>query len=79
MKTNLEIAKRVIEEHFKEANCGIFNCLNWVGDPMVTVYDDAGLTIDICYGYAYFEVFGLSDEDFTELAEFYNSLREEAE
>ena len=81
MKTNLEAAKRVIEEHFEEANCGIFDCRNWVGDPMVTVYDDAGLTIDICYVYSYFEVFGLSDEDFTELAEFYNSLefREEIE
>lgn len=81
MKTNLETAKRVIEEHFKEANCGIFDCRNWVGDPMVTVYDDAGLTIDICYDWAYFEVFGLSDEDFAELKRFYNSLkfREETE
>lgn len=41
---------------------------------MVTVYDDAGLTIDICYSYAYFEVFGLSDEDFAELKNFYKSL-----
>ena len=76
MKTNLETAKRVIEEHFEEANCGIFDCRNLVGDPMVTVYDDAGLTIDICYEYNYFEVFGLSNEDFTELKKFYDSLEE---
>lgn len=81
MKTNLEIAKRVIEENYKKADCGIFNCRNWTGDPMVTVYDEAGLTIDICYYYSYFEVFGLSDEDFAELKNFYNSfsLREEEE
>ena len=81
MQTNLETAKRVIEENFKEANCGIFNCRNWVGDQMVTVYDKAGLAIDICYNYEYFEVFGLSDEDSEELKEFYISLafREEEE
>lgn len=56
MKIILETAKKVIEEHYKEADCGIFNCRNWAGDPMVTVYDDANLTIDICYSYAYFEV-----------------------
>lgn len=74
-KTKLEIAKRVIEEYFKEANCGIFNCRSWTGDQMVTIYDEAGLTIDICYYYSYFEVFGLSDEDFKELEGFYNSLK----
>lgn len=74
MKTNLEIAKRIIKENYKEANYGIFNCRNWVGDPMVTVYSEEDLTIDICYYYSYFEVFGLSDEDFAELEMFYNSF-----
>lgn len=74
MKTKLETAKRVIEENYKNADCGIFDCRNWTGDPMVTVYDETGLTIDICYNYSYFEVFGLSNEDFAELKEFYIRL-----
>ena len=79
MKTNLEIAKRVIAENYKNADCGIFNCRNWTGDPMVTIYDEEGLTIDICYYYSYFEVFGLSDEDFAELEIFYNLLSSQEE
>lgn len=33
-----------------------------------------GLTIDICRGYAYFEVLGLSDYEFKELSRYYESL-----
>lgn len=77
MKTKLETAKMVIAEHYGDANCGIFNSRNGAGDPMNTVYDEDGLTIDICYDWSYFEVFGLSVEDFLELKEFYGSLSEE--
>ncbi len=41
---------------------------------MVTIYDVGNLTIDICYAYSYFEVFGLSDAEFEELASFYTTL-----
>ena len=44
---------------------------------MDTIYEDEELTIDICYGYMYFEVFGLSDEEFEELEKYYYSLRSE--
>jgi hypothetical protein len=74
MKTKLETAKVVIAEHYREADCGIFSSRNVVGDTMSTIYNEDGLTIDICYKYSYFEVFGLSDEDFAELKGFYNSL-----
>ena len=73
-ETNLEIAKRVIEKNFKKAAYGIYDCRNRTGDPMATIYNKVGLTIDICYNYEYFEVFGLSDEDFAELKRFYKSL-----
>jgi stage III sporulation protein AG len=46
-------------------------------NDMTTVYEDEGLTIDVCYGWAYFEVFGLSDAEFLELEEYYESLRKE--
>ena len=52
----LEIAKRVIKENIEDARCGIFDTRNIVGDIMDTLYDSNDLTIDICYGWMYFEV-----------------------
>jgi hypothetical protein len=72
--TKLEKAKQIIEENFYDADCGIFDSRNWVGDPMVNIFVDDELQIDICYNYSYFEVFGLNETDFKELSEFYNSL-----
>ena len=72
----LEKAKEIIKESLESAKYGIFNSRNIVGDEMFTVYNQDGLVIDICYRYGYFEVFGLSDEEFHELCEFYYELRE---
>ena len=74
-KTNLEIAKKIIEENIADADCGLFNSRNLVGDSMITVYHKDGLTIDICYHWAYFEVFGLSADEFKELEAFYEGLQ----
>jgi len=76
--TKLEIAKQIIKQHFNSADCGLFSTLNLVGDPMTTIYSKDGLQIDICYYYAYFEVFGLDDEDFKQLYRFYESMQKEA-
>lgn len=73
---NLEKAKEVIKEHYEEADCGIFNTRNWSGDIMTTVYDEDGITIDICYNWSYFEVFGLSEDEFKELSVYYYSLED---
>ena len=75
----LEKAKEIIKENYKYADCGIFNTRNIAGDSMETIYeewygDDDVLTIDICYGWSYFEVFGLSEEEFDELEEYYEAL-----
>ena len=70
----LDIAKRIIKEYYDEACCGIYASRNIVGDPMNRIYDDGELFIDICYSWSSFEVFGLSNDDFTELQKFYNSL-----
>lgn len=69
--TKLDIAKIIISERISSANCGIYNSQNIFGDPMTTVYRGNHLTIDICYPYAYFEVFGLSEKEFEELVDFY--------
>ena len=72
--TKLEIAKKVIYEHYDSARLGIFDCRNDVGDEMINIYDKDGLSIDICYYHEYFEVFGLSQAEFEELEIYYNSI-----
>lgn len=71
----LEKAKEIIKENFSLYDCGLFNTRNLIGDPMSTIYDEEGLTIDVCHRYSYFEVFGLTDEEFEELKKFYVYLR----
>lgn len=73
--TKLEKAKEIVSKYYKVADCGIFNSRNILGDPMETVYAGEGLTIDICFSYAYFEVFGLSNGEFRKLEKFYEGLR----
>lgn len=75
--TKLEKAKEVIKEYYDNARCGIFDTRNVGGDSMTTIYKEDGLTIDIGYFWEYFEVFGLTDDDFEELEFFYNRLRNE--
>ena len=74
---NLEIAKKIITENIDSAGCGIFNCRNLVGDPMSTIYNENHLMIDICYNWSYFEVFGLTEDEFNDLQDFYEKLLEE--
>lgn len=75
--TRLEKAKEIIKRDFKLFPCGIFDCRNMCGDTMVTRYVDDDIKIDVCPGWSYFEVFGLTDEEFRELKDFYESLLEE--
>ena len=70
----LENVKKIIKENFNKGNCGIYNSRNIVGDPMYNIYDDGEVQIDICYYWSYFEVFGLSNEEFDELKKYYNEL-----
>lgn len=74
MINKLETAKKIILEYYEDADCGLFNTRNLVGDPMYTIYDENGLQIDICYSYAYFEVFGLTNDEFDRLMKYYCSL-----
>lgn len=73
----LEKAKEIVKKYYNDADCGIFDSRNILGDDMITIYKDEGLKIDICYNYAYFEVFGLTNKEFKELAKYYDSLEKE--
>lgn len=66
-ESRLEKTKKIIESRIQDARFGIFNSRNIVGDIMSTIYEDDEITIDICYHWCYFEVFGLSDDEFKSL------------
>jgi hypothetical protein len=74
LEKSFEKAKKIIKEHYREANCGIFSSRNIVGDRMTTIYADEYITIDICYGWSYFEVFGLPKKYFNLLEKYYDCL-----
>lgn len=71
----LEKAKEIITENFDDGRCGIYNTRNLVSDIMTNLYKEDGLTIDICYNYAYFEVFGLNDDEFEKLKKYYRRTK----
>jgi len=73
----IDIAKNIILDNIGDACHGIFNTRNLVGDDMTTLYEEDGLQIDICYDWDYFEVFGLTYEEFAELKRWYNEIRVE--
>ena len=70
----LEKAKEIIEKNYKLARAGIFDTHNLVGDETAILYKYDGLTILICRYYKYFEVYGLTDDEFAELKDYYNQL-----
>lgn len=77
MSVRTEKLKNVIRYWFLP--CGIFFSRNIVGDPMETVYQDDGVTVDACFDYEYLEVFGLNAEEEREITRFYNDLAKRRE
>lgn len=74
MTKEVEKVKEIIKNNIEDTMYGIFDCRNIVGDPMETIYDEAGIIIDLCHDYGYFEVFGLTNEEFREVESFYKEL-----
>ena len=72
--SEFEEVKKVIREHFYKAPCGLFFCRNTANDTMTNIYDKNGIQIDICYNWAYFEVFGLDLVQQVALKKYYDSL-----
>jgi len=72
--SRLEKAKKVIKENIKDAEFGIFHSRNIANDIMINIYAEDGVYIDICYDYEYFEVFGLTEEEFNKLEWYYSDL-----
>lgn len=62
---------KLIKYNIRDAKYGIFNTRNIIGDPMCTLFKGKYIQLDICYYYGYYEVFGLSDEEYDNIRYFY--------
>ena len=67
-------AMGVVLAYVDKAKHGIFFSRNVVGDPMNNIYEEDGISIDICEKYEYFEVFGLTEDEQRDLEKFYCAL-----
>ena len=74
MSKEFEEVRKVIKEYINKALCGLFFCRNTINDATTNIYDKNGIQIDICYKWAYFEVFGLDLLQQLVLKKFYNNL-----
>jgi len=76
-KSDMDIVKAIIQY---EVNCsdgylnGIYFVRNTAGDEMTTLYDGPDIQLDVCYGYGYFEVFGLEETEQKELKEWFDNI-----
>ena len=72
MRNNIiEKIKNVLKEHILEGSCGIFNCRSWTPDLKCTLFNEDGVIVDICHEYDYFEILGLTNDEFKVIAEDY--------
>ena len=70
----IEKVKELIKENIEYGSCGLFNCGNWIGDSVETLFKGSFLILKQCYGYCYFEVFGTTENEFDELMKWYEDL-----
>lgn len=66
--------KELIKKHYEEANTGMFFTRNIVGDDMTTIYNGQYFTLDICYFWMYYELFGCIENERKEIEELYKEL-----
>lgn len=78
-KRKLEALKDKIKHYFQHAANGLFDITYSSGDESSsTIYASDGVVLNICYCDSYFEIYGLTKEDFNELNEYYNTLKKGA-
>lgn len=75
-KEELEKVKEIIKENYKKFDCGLFFTRNIVGDYMTTLFENKYFTLDGCYDWSYYELFGTTEEEKEEVWKFYCSLED---
>lgn len=74
MKNRVAEIKDVIRTYYSQARCGCFFCHNHAGNTLQTVYNSNGIQVDVCYGWEYFEIFGLNEAEEKEVEDYYYTL-----
>lgn len=72
----LNEVKELIKKHYDSANGGIFYTRNIVGDTMETIFKGEYFTLDICYYWGYYELFGCTEDEEKEVSKYYDGLEE---
>ena len=72
-----EKIKSIMKECIGMGDCGLYNTRNIVGDNMQNLFQGKYFSLDICYEHSYFEVFGMTDEEYELLKEYYDKLKKE--
>ena len=66
--------RRLIKKNYEYADSGLFNTRNIADDDMSNIFTGKYFTLDICYHWSYFEVFGTKEKEFKKLKKFYNRI-----
>ena len=69
-----EEVKKVLKENIEEARCGLFFSKNDVGDPMTNLYIGKNFTVEVCWKWYYYEVFGCDIKEERELINYYEKI-----
>lgn len=71
-RKEFEQVKQIIKNNKYYFIGGLFFTRNIVGDFMENIFHGEFFSVDVCKGYAYFEVFGTNDEEKEILKGVYN-------
>lgn len=72
----LKKVKKIIKENIEDYDCGIFDTRNLVGDTMGNIFKGKYFTLDGCYYYSYYELFGTTAEEFEKIEKWYYKIRD---
>lgn len=71
-----DVLRRHIGGRFPYNAHGLFDTRNHAGDEMETIYKNEGVTVEFCAFWEYYEIFGLTEEEFLEVKSYYQDLVE---
>ena len=73
----LKEVKEFIKKHYASADGGMFFTRNIAGDTMETIFKGEYFTLDVCWHWGYYELFGCTEDEEKEVTEYYEGLEEE--
>jgi len=75
----LEKVLDLIKERYDDASAGMYFTRNVVGDGMTQLFEGEFFTLEICYDWGYYELFGCDEAERNKVEVIYETLRKVAE